>query len=176
MKRTETTLKDKVYDLSHLNRYTWLFTIPEKNGKPEQKYTILVDFGSHCFTKGHSEKHDQELNYTERNDLRTFCIDRHKESFELLSYIKAMETSFVFLNKHKGQKQNYMRVPVASGNYEIYFKLTKSSSNNADLNLFVQSAFFRTHGENRKLGKIRFAIAVYNTANNKPVKAPPKHR
>lgn len=116
--------------------------------------------------------------YCEKEEQRTFCLARYKASLTLRDHIVELQNGYVFINDggKKSRKQNYLKIPTSTGNYEIYFTLSKSSDEKADLNLFVSSAFFRTHGNARKLGKVRFAVAVYNTVMGKPVKAPPKHR
>lgn len=176
MNRQPIEINGIVKDLAHLRPHIWDYVIPEKDGKPAQPYRILITFSCHCFTKGYKDEHDNSLIVVEKGERRTFCEDRYTRSFDLLGHVKAMGPANVFINHKKGQRQNYMRVPVPTGNYEIYFKLSRASKKGIDLNLYVQSAFLRTTGQSRKLGKIRFAVVVHNTHHNKPINPPPRHR
>lgn len=178
MNRSNFNLNGHDYNLSHLNDRYWNLTQPASGDNEEKIYRIKIIFSCHCFTKGREDNDQPSLFYNEGREERTFCQTRYEASLQLLDHIYTLQNGYVFINDggKKSRKQNYLKIPTATGNYEIYFTLSKSKDENADLNLFVQSAFFRTHGNARKLGKIRFTIAVYNTLIGKPVKAPPKHR
>ncbi|EHZ2651920.1 hypothetical protein [Vibrio vulnificus] len=174
MQRRPFRIDNQDYSLTHLEPFSWLYVIPAQNGKPEQRYVIRVTFSCHCFTSGREQHHPTHLHYEEDGDLRTFCVVRHEHSKQLKAHIQALHVGKVFINRHKGSHQNYMRVPVGTQNYEIYFKLTRSKLDGVDLNLYVQSAFLRTHGAAGKMGKIKFMVAVHNTYHNKPIKAAPR--
>lgn len=174
MGRAAFKLNDTTYHLTHLDPFSWVYVVPEKNGKPEQRYVIRVEFSCHCFTRARKDDHPPHLHYEEDGDLRTFCVERHAQSKTLKSHIQALHAGTVFINQHKGARQNYMRIPIGSQNYEIYFILTRSNLSGVDLNLFVQSAFLRTHGAAARMGKIKFMVAVHNTYHGKPIKAAPR--
>lgn len=178
MNRTEFNLNEKKYDLSHLNDYVWDLKQAASGDNPERNYRIKINFSCHCFTKGIVEGKQVSLLYCEKGERRTFCLDRYKASLTLRDHIFELQNGYVFINDggKRSRKKNYLKIPTSTRNYEIYFTLSKSSYEGVDLNLFVSSAFFRTHGSAGKLGKIRFMIAVYNTVVRKTVKAPPKHR
>lgn len=178
MNRNKFNLNGVDYDLSHLNDYVWNLKQAASGDKPERNYRIKIIFSCHCFTKGRTETDLDSLLYSEKQEQRTFCLDRYKASLTLRDHIFELQNGYVFINDggKKSRKQNYLKIPTSTGNYEIYFTLSKSSDERVDLNLFVQSAFLRTHGGAGKLGKIRFMIVVHKTLEGKPVKAPPKHR
>lgn len=178
MNRDKLYLNGEEHDLSHLDDCYWTLVQEATDSKPERNYIIKIIFSCHCFTKGREENDNSSLFYQEGSDKRTFCSIRYQQSHSLKSNIHSLQNGYVYINDggKKSRKQNYLKIPTETGNYEIYFTLSKSSDDSADLNLYVQSAFFRTHGGARKLGKIRFTVAVFNTMNGKPVKAPPRHR
>lgn len=178
MIRNAFNVDGKSYDLSHLNDVYWDLKQAATSDKAEITYQIKIIFSCHCFTKGLLEGAQSSLLYREKGEERTFCFERYKASLTLRDHLYELQNGYVFINDggKKSRKQNYLKIPTSTGNYEIYFTLSKSTDEKADLNLYVQSAFFRTHGNAQKLGKIRFMVAVYNTVVGKPVKAPPKHR
>lgn len=178
MNRNAFNVNEEKYDLLHLNDYYWDLKQAASGDKPERNYRIKIIFSCHCFTKGIIEGKQTSLLYCEKEERRTFCLDRYKASLTLRDHIFELQNGYVFINDggKKSRKQNYLKIPTSTGNYEIYFTLSKSSDKRADLNLFVQSAFLRTHGSAGKLGKIKFMIVVHNTQEGKQVKAPPKHR
>jgi len=156
----------KVYDLSHLWPDLWNYEQPSINNKPAKFYSIRIIYSLHCFTKGKEENHDPLLNYADARETRTFCLNRHNQSYGLPEIIKNIGNGYVL---HTG-KRNYLRVDIGNAQYEVYFSVTRSDEKGVNLQLYVQSAYIRTHGGQPNAGKIKFSVVAFNTLNNKPIK------
>jgi hypothetical protein len=40
------------YNLIHLDEFEWEFVQSAKDNKPEIRYSFVIEFGLHCFTRG----------------------------------------------------------------------------------------------------------------------------
>ena len=156
------------YDLSHLWPVLWLYEQPATKNKQARIYRIRIIYSLHCFTKGKEDHHDPLLSYADAREARTFCVDRHNQSYALPDVIKNIGNGYVLHTGHL----NYLRVDIGNSQYEVYFSVTRSNEEGADLQIYVQSAYIRTRGGQPKAGKIRFSVIAFNTLNNKPIKPP----
>jgi hypothetical protein len=55
------TIEGIVYDLTHLHPKTVTFEQAAKGDQPARKYTVNVEFGLHCFTRGTEEGDDPNV-------------------------------------------------------------------------------------------------------------------
>lgn len=177
MKWKPFSLNGVTYDLSHLHDRQQKFTIPAKGDKPEQVFEVDVEFGLHCFTSG--VKPGQLLNpllkYCDSRECRNFDIHRYHLSKGIPAIVDELSRRRCF---HSG-KGNFFLVELVDDQgqkheYEIYFAMSKSGRGNGVLNLFVQSAYIRTTGNQPIKKPIGFNVLLYNTQQGKPIKAPPK--
>jgi hypothetical protein len=156
----------ETYDLSHLWPDLWNYEQPANKNKQAKIYRIKITYSLHCFTKGKEDHHDPLLGYADARETRTFCVDRHKHSYGLPEIIRNIGNGYVLHTGHR----NFLRVDIGNSQYEVYFSITRSTENEVDLHIYVQSAYVRTHGGRPKAGKIRFTVIAFNTLHNKPIK------
>lgn len=175
MKWKPFTHKGEIFDLSHLHDTSLTVVQPAKDDKPEVVYDLQVTFGLHCFTSGlkDGEKLDLELKYCDSRECRHFDKQRYELSKQLPAIIAALRQKKCF---HSG-KGNFFLVELMgiSGTrqqYEVYFAVSKASGGNGKLNLFVQSAYIRTQGQQPQKKPIGFCILLHNVKNSKPIRVP----
>jgi hypothetical protein len=131
------------YDLSHLHPFAFEFVVPEKGGKPEQRYLINVSFSLHCFTRGFKDGETalEEQCYADSREKRIICLDRHALSLELPEVIQNVGQRKCFHTGH----DNFVTIELIdkSGethDYTVFFAVSKAGRGKG-LNLFVQSAY-----------------------------------
>lgn len=146
------TIDGREHDLQHLQDSEFSFDIPAAGGFPEINGDMLVQYSSHCVSRGprHGEQfefaelgHDR-LIVDENGNERCFSVDRYEWSMSLPAVMESLpsERLCFFTNR-----ENWLSVEIldAEGRervYEVYFRLTRESSK--FLRLYVQSAFVRT--------------------------------
>jgi len=151
------------YPLGHLHPEIWEFKQASKGDKPEIVYKILIIYSLHCFTV----KGGTKLPYSDNRETRNFCFKRYEDSKMLPEIIKALGAGYVY---HTG-RQNFLRIDQgAAKEYEVFFTVTRTQ--NADLQIYIQSAYLRTRGHSPVAGKIRFAVIAHNTQKGKKIKPP----
>lgn len=169
--------------MSHLNAFNWEFTQPPRKDKPEIRYSFIIEFGLHCFTRGlnaHQSEQwkdvPEDIIYSDSRERRIFDFHRYELSKQLPEIIKKIDGKSCF---HTG-KENFFIIELIDEagdkkEYEIYFKAARAIKNS--LKLFIQSAYVRdkkhrTSQPHKK--KISFFVIAYNVQANKEIKIPPK--
>ena len=169
------TLKGRKYDLAHLHPFQFEFVVPEKDGKPEQKYLINVSFSLHCFTRGFKEGEiaPKEQCYADSRETRIFCLDRHALSFKLPNIINDLGVRKCFHTGH----DNFVTIELVdkagkTHDYTVFFTVSKAGRGTG-LNIFVQSAYVSDKIPLKSKRKpIKFMVIAHNTAHNKKIKLP----
>ena len=172
------TIESRIYDLSHLEPFTFEFVVPEKDGRPRQLYAIDVLFSWHCFTRGIAPGEDfaKALAYSRGRETRLFDERRYHFSSKLPGIIRSIGSRKCF---HTG-RGNFFTVELVDekGNrieYAIFFKMSRRAEPRR-LTLRVESAYVRSDriplGRSRPPRPIRFSVIAYNTATGKPIKEP----
>lgn len=167
-------LNGKDFDLSHLHPRSMFFTQAVKGDNPERVYEVSVIFSMHCFTEFPSgTRLDPSFAYSDNRETRHFNLRRYELSFHLPRIIEDLMQCRCF---HTG-RDNFFTFKLIDENgaqvdYEIFFSVSKSER--GALNLYVQSAYVRDYlHSNRPHEKpIRFAVILFNTLNNRPIKVP----
>lgn len=167
----------KLYTLDHLHPKTITYRQPAKGDNPERTYTVNVEFGLHCFTRGISSERepDPSLLYSDSREQREFDLQRYELSKRLPEIIETLPHRKCFHT----ERGSFFCVEMVDDQgrrveYDIFFEASKSSK--AGLNLFVQSAYVRDvlHTANRPRRKpIRFFVILFNTLSCRPIKPPP---
>ena len=168
-------LEGAEYDLSHLHPFAFEFVVPEKDGKPEQKYLINVSFSLHCFTRGFKEGEiaPDEQCYADSREKRIICLDRHALSLELPKIIRNVGQRKCFHTGH----DNFVTIELIDKagekhDYTVFFAVSKAGKGKG-LNLFVQSAYVADRIPLKSKSKpIKFMVIAHNKAHNKKIKAP----
>lgn len=151
------------YPLNHLHPELWVFTQPAKGDKPAINYTIRVIYSLHTFTT----KEVGDRPYSDNRETRNFCFNRYDDSKVLPQVIKAIGNGYVF---HTG-RDNFLRIDQGlDTEYEVFFTAIKSKEKNADIQLYIQSAYLRTRGDTPRAGKIRFSVIAFNIMRGKKIK------
>jgi hypothetical protein len=168
----------RTYDLSHLDRFSFDFVVPAKDGRPAQVYSIEVLLSWHCFTRGiaEGETFAPGLACNQGREMRLFDERRYRLSTQLPSIIREIGSRKCF---HTG-KGNFFIVELVEDDkprveYTVFFKMTRRGKRGA-LTLSVESAYPRDRaaplGRARPPRPIRFSVIAYNTAQGKPIKQP----
>ena len=168
----------KTYDLSHLDRFSFDFVVPEKDGRPAQVYSIEVLFSWHCFTRGIAagETYPPGLACSQGSETRLFDERRYRFSTQLPSIIRDIGSRKCF---HTG-KGNFFTIELIEDEktrveYNIFFKVSRRGKR-GELTLSVESAYARDRrvplGRARPPRPIRFSVIAHNTARGKPIKQP----
>jgi hypothetical protein len=168
-------LQGSTYDLSHLHPFDFVFIVPAKGDKPEQRYQINVSFSLHCFSRGFKEGETalEEWCYADNREKRIICLDRHALSLELPRVIREVGQRKCFHTNH----DNFVTIEIIDKagephDYTVFFTVSKAGKGTG-LNLFVQSAYVRDRIPLKSKPKpIKFMVIAHNTAHNKKIKAP----
>lgn len=150
------------YDLTHLADFIYRFET-EKN-----IFKIFVYFSCHCFSD-EKFKYQNHLKFNCNNqknhtELRGFCINRYNDSLNLKSYIINMiEKGRVYF----AERQNFMVIPHTK--YTIFFTLENKIKTNNQINLFIQSAYFKKDVKKDKNNNIPFNTLVQKVYNNEKI-------
>lgn len=168
---------ETVYRLDHLHPFTFELVVPEKDGKPEQRYPLNVIFSLHCFSRSPrpGEAVPPELAYSDNRETRIFCPDRHALSFRLPEIVRTLADRPCFHDTHG----NFyvFEIDEADGTksyYSVFFTLSKAGRKRG-LNLYISSAYKlpeRPYAHSVK--PIRFRVLVHNVWTGKPVKPAPR--
>jgi hypothetical protein len=168
----------QVYDLSHLHPQQLNFTQAAKGDQPAREYEVQLVYGLHCFTRSRQVEigSDDSLAYSDSRETRQFDFGRYECSKQLPAIVQALPTSPCYHTGHG----NFFTVKLFNASigeeetYEVYFKVSRSSTRPARLILFVQSAYVRdrahTNPPSRK--KINFFVILHNTLHRKPITPP----
>lgn len=152
----------QIYDLTHLNDFIYKFET-EKN-----IFNIFVYFSCHCFSD-EKLKHNKTLQFNCCNsknfsELRGFCINRYNDSLKLKGYIKDMiKKGRVYF----ADKQNFMVIPHTK--YTIFFTLENKIASNNQINLFIQSAYFKENVKKDKDNNIPFDTLIEKIYNHEKI-------
>ncbi|SCU73509.1 Conserved hypothethical protein [Cupriavidus necator] len=170
-------LGDEIYDLTHLHPRQVTYIQQAKDTRPERRYKVQVFFGLHCFTRSPApgEVVDPVWHYSDNRETRVFCVRRWALSKLLPAVVEGLAERSCY---HTG-KGNFVVIELVDEagfvqEYEVYFAASRAAGHNG-LNLYVQSAYVRdtAHANRPKRKSIRLQIILYNTLNNKAIKAPP---
>jgi hypothetical protein len=152
----------QTYDLTHLKDFIYKYETETKI------FNIFVYFSCHCFS-------DEKLNYNtklqfhcsnEKNlsELRGFCIGRYNDSLTLKQYILDM---LIKGRVYFADKQNYMIIPHTK--YTIFFKLENKIDSKNQINLFIQSAYYKNNVKKDKDNNIPFEVLIRKVYNNEKI-------
>jgi hypothetical protein len=165
---------ERSLDLSHLNSFEFEFIVAAKDGKPEQRYVIRVDFGLHCFTadRKDGEAYSSELEYSDSRETRLFDFNRYQLSMRLPGIVRRTVEGKCF---HGLSGNFYARERLDSGeSYYVFFKLSRGSEGQ-HLTVFVVSAYvpdLASQPTAKSAKPIRFSVLAYNTSVGKPIRRP----
>jgi len=122
------TIAGRIYDLSHLDPFTFDFMVPEKDGRPQQRYAIDVLCSWHCFTRGIAagERFTENLAYSRGRETRIFDERRCHLSKNLPRIIRGIGSRKCF---HTG-RGNFFTVELVDeeGNRIEYTNLFQSGA------------------------------------------------
>lgn len=180
MRRTPFKLGEIEFDLSHLDDFAFELVIPAKDGKPEQRYEIAVQFSMHCFTTtayAIDGTWPRELEYSESDrsesdERRLFDQERYELSKRLREFMRTIGGRKCY----HADGGNFFVVEGVDGRpYHIFFKVWQSEKREA-LTLQVVSAYVPDGDipvpRRKKVPPIRFSVIAYNTKHGKPIKRP----
>jgi hypothetical protein len=172
---------DQTFELAHLDPFDFELVVPERDGKPELRLIIKVEFGLHCFTKDYCEENNvysSDFEYSDSRETRYFNSLRYELSKQLPRIVTELPSRRCFFSddpkvfllvhsiEHEGKKKDY----------QVFFQLNPTSQSNV-LKLFVASAFLRESyrkPQARNPLSIRFGIIALNRSIGKPILKPPR--
>ncbi|WP_019498688.1 hypothetical protein [Pseudanabaena sp. PCC 6802] len=162
------TLREVIYDLSHLNAH-WAEYLDDRDEKNPITYKFIVTYSLHCFTKESSELTEEELQlltYSSPRETRPFNFERYHLSKQLPNIIKALGESTTLVC-HAGYGKFATTKVVDSKGIEVdYFVVFSVFKESKKLRLHVQSAYPRYEGIGR-IKKVSFFVIANNLLKNK---------
>ena len=186
-KAGQITIDGRDRGLQHLQDSEFPFEIPATSRYPEIKAGMLVQYDSHCVSRGprHGERFDfaelgrDRLIVDEKGNERCFSLDRYEWSMNLPAIIESLPCGRPCFFTNRG---NWLstKILVSHGRsqvYGVYFNLTRQSSN--FLRLYVESAYVRTgknrvlrHGDFRRKDKIRGNVLLAKKLRREAIRRP----
>ncbi len=167
-------LGDRVFDLRHLHDFMMTVTIPEKAGKPEQRYEVKVMFECHCFTRALPPEGcaDEEL-YVNQRETRQFDPDRHALSVRLPDMIRNLGGR----KCHHTNHGNFVVVDIVEGDthqkYAVFFDVKKAPRGRLLLMRILSAFPLLPETPDPTKGKpIGFNVIIFNSAEGRPIKVP----
>jgi hypothetical protein len=169
-------LQDQVYDLSHLDEFSYDLIVPAKEKKPQQIYRLNVTFSIHCFTRSarNGEAIEPFMAYSDSRETRIFDLDRYQQSKRLRGIVTTLANQKCYHDKHG----NYYVFEVedkagTKSYYAVFFTMSKAGKKTG-LNLYVTTAHLRRQPPYAKSVKpVRFNVLVHNIWTGKGVKPAP---
>lgn len=144
-----------IYPLDHLNGF--IFEV--------NHFKIEVEFSFHCFTEKLITHHTHDLQYSFKNETRSFSFERYDLSKRLPDYFHTL--SQVYHNKNSNFF--FWRSEITNKPYLIFFSLFKSNKKRVDLRLLVNSAHIK-EGMTLKGAPIKFKTLVRKIHTNEKIK------
>lgn len=162
--------------------------VPATAAKPSVTLTLLVEFSSHCISRG--PKKDCSIDFCElgierlvidhRQIRRAFHQERHALSFLLPDIVASLAERRCFFTGH----ENFLTLELGDlmpglgvdARYEIYFSVRKAEAKNT-LKVFIESAYVRDEEADnqpvnfKKADKITGWKVFLNKARGSPVNA-----
>ena len=164
---------EKFYELDHLHPYDRELVIASKGDYPERRFQIHISFGLHCFTRKPDPGERDPLAgwYSDSRETRVFCPERWEVSKQLPDIIDSLGQRKCFHTKG----EEFVTLKMVHGGrkfeYAVFFTVSKARKNEADLNLFVNSAHER-HDPLKHNKPVRFNLILMNRYQGKPIKRP----
>jgi hypothetical protein len=163
------TIQGVTYDFNHLMPMTLAVTV--RAGKPDEKtFSVLVNFGCHCFTEEHNpDTHTPDYRYEHDGEVRAFCQHRYARSQGLPGIINGVGNRPVFIT----QQNNYMLVEMTTHDgatvpYTIFFSMERGKKGRADVVMTVVSAYDKP-AVTDKAPKVKFGTLVAKTSRGEKV-------
>lgn len=115
------TINGRLYDLSHLDPFT--FPVTHK----QITRIVRVTFEDHVFTEAHNpHAHAPDLIYSRRpGDWRAFNVRRRELSYDLPVLFRNLGSQSVY--RSKGQNFVFLRSKVGQAPYVVFFQALQSS-------------------------------------------------
>ncbi|WP_312266244.1 hypothetical protein [Neisseria sp.] len=177
--------KDTVYDLTHLKPLTCEYIqSPNEKGQSEKRYRCIIEFSTHCFTKGPNTRKnetladfDPALHYITEKETRIFCFDRYYVSHQLPEILREIDKRHCFFTS---ADDKFLTVSLIGKDgkeidYEIYFSLRRAKEKKYDVHIFINSAYIRDKnygGVQPSRKKVSLFVLLHNTLMNKKIKRP----
>jgi len=169
-------LYGRIFDLGHLDGFSYDLIVPAKGDKAEQAYRLNVTFSIHCFTRGakQGEEITKALAYSDSRETRIFDIDRYEQSRRLRAIVETLGERKCHHDKHG----NFYVFEIEDEHgvkryYSVFFTVSKAGKK-AGLNLYVTTAHMRSHPPYAKSVKpVRFGVIVHNIWTGKGLKPAP---
>lgn len=168
------TIEGESYDLSHLHPHLWEIIIPKKGKLDELTLNVAVSYSIHCFTRTQEEGEQvaPEWLYSDSRESRVFDTQRWELSKKLPEIISTLQTRKCI---HSGREEFITIEVFEQGRriqYAVFFTVTKGGKTEADLNLYINSAYELTRIIARPK-PVRFHVILANRYRNRAIKTPP---
>jgi len=176
---TPFTYDEKEYDLSHLQPIEFDITLKAHKTNPELKILINVVFSNHCYTEGVTTVSNASHNFLDHNNQRRwFSPARHESSGMLPGLVKQLHTKKCCFTG----RTNWLIIELQGSDgkdipFHVFFSIWKNKKIGNSLCLCIDSAYFKTKGDNsptrrNKMDRISFAMLARKTLQGKPIKRP----
>ena len=184
MRHANLYIDDKVINLGHLNPLDIQVKIEAYNNHPPMNITLTFFFTNHCYTEGVKDNENvppHMLLEDHNGNPRKFCYDRYHMSLRLPDMLRQIHDKKCMFTG----KQNWLVIQIEDSGgkpqeYHIYFNLKKHRRNKNGLFITIQSAYFKTKGNNtpkrKRHDRINFAMLARRTLADKSIIRPRKGR
>ena len=164
------------YSLSHLHPFVRQIELAETNRHAARTVDLHVSFGLHTFTRA-TEAHDgsHEL-YQDNREVRTFCTERYRRSYELPCIIRTLERRKCEFARGLSGETNYVTVETSDGKrYAAFFDIRRFKRAGPNgLHLAVQSAYVLDPGKPAPgKGRIHFHALLGHVLRGTRPRRPP---
>ncbi len=172
------TINGIPYDCTHLDSFVMSVT-PNTPGALSRR--VLVAFGHHCFTRELRVNDPPEMVVHHRGhngDPRCFCTIRYGHSLNLRAILETAKQGMAYFGETQPwRQQNYLLIenlPGLNGPYAIFFDLKKSTSQNVDVVMLVNSAYPKPKLQPARIPKLPFRVMVATVAAGGQIVKPKK--
>jgi hypothetical protein len=148
MRWTSKVVGAQTYDLSHLSPASFEITWPPKGDLPEKRIVVAVEYSMHCFTTGlkaGQPGYVADLEYKDSREVRQFDLQRYEHSKLLPGLLAVFATGSqkCYESRHRNYFTSLAHPDgvTTAERFCIYFRLVKREKPDADLTLYIQSAY-----------------------------------
>lgn len=176
------------YDLTHLTAFSHDYIqAPKDDGTAEKRYRCIIEFGTHCFTRGINKRKGEKLSdiepalrYITDKEVRIFCFERYQVSKMLPQIMREVSRNKCYFTS---ADDKFLTISLTDRcgkkvDYEIYFSLKRAKSPKHDIHIYINSAYIRdegykeNHGTKARRKPVGFFVLLHNTLSNKRIKCP----
>ena len=171
--------KDKAgagYSINHLHPFRMALELAAKGGHPARTVQLHIAFSLHTFTRSIEATDDAADYYSDNREVRTFCRERYRLSFQLPTIARELSTRRCQFAIGQSGRLNYVTIDLGEDvRYAVFFDLMRWKKAGPDaILLVVQSAYALEPGKPAPgKGTISFSALLGHALRGTTPAAPP---